>query len=224
MSGATVEKARLINLDKGDSIVATCVLNPKEYAFAKQNNWKREPVKGSNVPELTFGGGQPATMTVQLLFDTYTTGGNKAEDVRTAHTNAIWQLMEVLESTKDSKTDKGRPPYVRFHWGKAWTFDAVIKSITQRFTLFLPNGTPVRATLDVTFEQIKDESLYPRQNPTSGGEGGERQWTVREGDSLASIAYAEYGDPGHWRPIADANRLVRVRRLRPGTVLEIPNA
>src|SRR6266567_3043413 len=122
-----------------------------------------------------------------------------------------------------AKTDhqsgkKGRPPRVQFQWGEAFSFDAVITSITQKFTLFKENGVPVRATLDVGFQQIKDELDYPNQNPTSGGIGGGREWTVKEGDTLASIAYEEYGDSNKWRPIADANRLTQVRRLRPGAV------
>jgi len=132
--------------------------------------------------------------------------------------------MMVDESLTDPKNKKGRPPRVRFQWGQAWSFDAVITSITQKFTLFKADGTPVRATLDVSFQQVKDASLYPAQNPTSGGIGGERVWTVREGDTLSAIAYAEYGDSNRWRPIADANRLTRVRRLKPGTLLAIPNA
>ena len=129
----------------------------------------------------------------------------------------------VDDSLKDAKTHKSRPPKVRFVWGAAWSFDAVITSITQRFTLFAADGTPVRATMDVAFQQIKDARLFPPQNPTSGGFGGERQWTVRAGDTLSGIAYAEYGDPNAWRRIADANRLTQVRRLRPGVVLEIPH-
>ncbi|MBV9280403.1 MAG: LysM peptidoglycan-binding domain-containing protein, partial [Chloroflexi bacterium] len=144
--------------------------------------------------------------------------------VRREYTDAIWELMLVDDRLKDPKSKKSRPPRVRFQWGSAWSFDAVITHISQTFTLFAWNGTPVRAMLDVTFQQIKDERLFPSQNPTSGGVGGERVWTVQEGDTLAWIAYSEYGDPTKWRPIADANRLTNVRRLRPGSVLEIPNA
>ena len=100
----------------------------------------------------------------------------------------------------------------------------MITDITQRFTLFLSDGTPVRATLDVTFQQVKDTSQLKPQNPTSGGDGGQRVWTVSSGDSLLSIAYQVYGDPGKWRAIADANRLSEVRSLPIGLVLEIPNA
>lgn len=219
MSGTSLAKASIINLDKGGSPIE-CMFNPKEYAFAKQNSWSRGKTKGKNVPHLEFGGGQPATLTMQLFFDTYESG----KDVRKEYTDAIWSLMMVDDSLKDQKSNKSRPPRVRFQWGSAWSFDAVITSITQRFTLFLADGTPIRATLDVTFQQVKDEKLFPKQNPTSGGRGGGRVWKVKQGDTLAWIAYREYGDPTAWRRIADANRLTRVRHLRPGTVLEIPHA
>lgn len=224
MSTSGLAKAAILNLDKPGSPAVPCLFNPKEYSFAKQNSWTTGAAKGTNVPQFEFGGGKPANLTLQLFFDTYESAGADAKDVRKEYTEAIWDLMMVDESLTDPKNKKGRPPKVRFQWGKAWSFDAVITSITQKFTLFKADGTPVRATLDVTFQQIKDASLYPPQNPTSGGVGGERMWVVREGDTLSSIAYAEYGDPTRWRPIADANRLTEVRRLKPGTALAIPNA
>jgi len=144
--------------------------------------------------------------------------------VRKAYTGAIWEMMKVDPALSNHKSKKGRPPVVIFQWGSTWTFKAVITSIRERFTLFLSNGTPVRSTLDVTFQQIQDEKWYPSTNPTSGGVGGERIWTVNEGDTLAWIAYKEYGDPNLWRLIADANKLTRVRQLMPGITLEIPNA
>lgn len=215
----SLSHAKIINLDGGGAAVE-CLFNPKEYSFSKHNTWSAGQTKGHNMPQLEFGGGQPATLQMQLFFDTYAAG----KDVRKKYTNAIWNLMMVDPSLMDPKTKKSRPPKVRFQWGSAWSFDAVITSISQKFTLFLPDGTPVRATLDVAFQQIKDEALLPKQNPTSGGVGGERVWVVNEGDTLAWIAFKEYGDSTVWRRIADANRLTRVRRLVPGTVLEIPNA
>jgi nucleoid-associated protein YgaU len=219
MDGASLAHAQIINLEGSGSPIE-CMFNPKEYSFSKRNQWTAGHSKGHNMPQLEFGSGQAAALQMQLFFDTYAAG----KDVRKEYTDAIWQLMMVDAKLKDSKSHKSRPPKVRFQWGSAWTFDAVITSITQKFTLFKNDGTPVRATLDVTFQQIKDDSLLPKQNPTSGGVGGERVWIVNEGDTLAWIAYKEYGDANRWRLIADANRLTRVRQLTPGTVLEIPNA
>jgi hypothetical protein len=219
MDGASLAHAKIINLDGGGSPIE-CMFNPKEYSFSKRNQWTAGKSKGSNMPQLEFGGGQPATLQMQLFFDTYAAG----KDVRKEFTDSIWQLMMVDQKLKDPKNKKGRPPKVRFQWGSAWSFDAVITTVNQKFTLFLSDGTPVRATLDVTFQQIKDAALFPPQNPTSAGAGGERVWVVNEGDTLAWIAYKEYGDSNQWRRIADANRLTQVRRLVPGTALEIPNA
>ncbi len=217
MSTTTMAKATIINVDKGGSPIQ-CHFNPNEYSFSKQNSWTIVNTGGANVPQIEFGGGQPAALQMQLLFDTYSEG----KDVRKEYTDRVWELMLVDESLKDPKNQKGRPPKVRFQWGASWSFDAVITSIAQRFTLFLADGTPVRALLDISFQQIKDEKLFPRQNPTSGGAGGERVWTVRAGDTLRTIAYNEYGDVGQWPLIAAANELDEVRTLRPGTRLTIP--
>ena len=222
MSTSGLVKAVIMNVDDGDRI--ECLFNPKEYTFAKQNTWEKKKVTGSNMPQVTFSGGQPTTLQMELFFDTYAVASDgQAKDVRKEYTDKIWKLMMVEDKLKDKKNKKGRPPTVRFQWGSAWSFNAVITSIQQKFTLFMPNGTPVRATLTVAFEQVKDDAQLAPQNPTSGGMGGERFWTVVEGDTLQWISFKEYGDATRWRLIADANNLPGVRHLQPGTTLIIPN-
>ena len=219
---SSLVQAVVVNVEANEQI--KCLFNPKEYTFAKQNSWPKDQKTGANVPQMTFGGGQPATLQMELFFDTYAdANGGQAKDVRKEYTDKLWKLMIVEDKLKDKKNKKGRPPTVRFQWGSAWSFNAVITSLSQKFTLFLSDGTPVRATVSVTFQQIKDEAQLAAQNPTSGGIGGERLWTVADGDTLAWIAYKEYGDTGQWRAIADLNRLSDVRTLRPGTVLVLPN-
>ena len=120
MDGASLAHAKIINLDGGGSPIE-CMFNPKEYSFSKRNQWTAGKSKGSNMPQLEFGGGQPATLQMQLFFDTYAAG----KDVRKEYTDSIWQLMMVDQTLKDPKNKKGRPPKVRFQWGSAWSFDAV---------------------------------------------------------------------------------------------------
>ena len=208
-------KATITNLDTKKSI--ECMFRPKEYTFSKSNSWTRGQVKGKNTPELEFSGGQPTTLTLELFFDTYESG----KDVRKAYTNAIWDLTMVNPKTKDPKTHKGRPPMCEFRWGSMWSFKAVITSINQKFTLFLPDGTPVRATLNVTFQQVEEEGIYPRQNPTTGGGYGYRTRVVKEGETIDWFAYDEYGDPAQWRFLDDINRLENPMRLEAGQVLSV---
>jgi hypothetical protein len=206
-------KAFIMNLDTGS--VIPVLFNPKEYRVSKYNYWHAGGTSGANMPKMTFANGQPAVMTVQLFFDTYPL----KIDVQ-AHTERITDLMKV--SVRDEgRQFKLRPPKVRFHWGLNWSFPSVITSINQNFTLFLPTGTPVRAILDVTFQEIEDRWSFPGQNPTSGGAAGRRVHVVAPGETLDLIAHQELGDASGWRRLAVLNGINDPLRLVPGTVIAV---
>jgi nucleoid-associated protein YgaU len=209
-----VEKAKIVNLDNDETI--ECLFNPNAYTFERSNTWTQKPVKGQNVPNLEFGGGSSATLTMQLFLDTSTTGG----DVRKT-TEKIRKLMDIDQNAKDMTTVKGRPPMVEFRWGQIWTFKAVITRFSEKSTLFRDDGIPIRATLDVTFLQAKEQGVYAPQNPTTQGTSGYKRWLVRDGDSIDWIAYKEYGNSAMWRYLADINNLDDPGKLRPGQVLII---
>jgi hypothetical protein len=208
-------KARIVNLENITESIE-CLFNPSEYTFSKGNTWTPGEVKGKDLPELEFGGGKSTTLKMQLFFDTYASG----EDVRD-YTLRIWKLMKIDEKLTDMTSIKGRPPLVEFHWGNFISFKGVITDISQKYTLFRDDGTPVRATLDVSFLQAKEEERYPGQNPTTMGQPGYKRRVVRERDTIDWIAFDEYGDSAMWRFVAETNNLENPRRLKPGQVLAI---
>lgn len=210
-----LEKATISGQDV--DVTVNCLFNPKEYTLSRTNSWEIKMIKGRNVPEVSFGGGQPATLKMQLFFDTFAEG----TDVR-EHTQGLWELMRIDESNVNSETQRGEPPRVLFEWGQTWTFEAVIENLSQTFTLFLDTGIPVRSTVDITFKQVQDEMAFAGTNPTSGGGEPHRVHVVQAGERLDWIAYKEYGDPTLWRHIAEENDLIRPNQLRPGQKLIIP--
>ncbi|MFO8009701.1 MAG: LysM peptidoglycan-binding domain-containing protein [Dehalococcoidia bacterium] len=209
-----LEKAQIINLDTNEAI--ECMFRPKEYTFTKINQWQAGMVAGKNVPKLEFSGGQAMKLDMELFFDTYETG----KDVRKKYTDKIWKLMMINPENKD-KGNKGWPPQCEFRWGQAWSFKAVITKITQKFTLFLPDGTPVRSTMNVGFQQAAEEGVYPGQNPTTVSKPGYKTRMVKQGETLDWIAFEEYGDAGKWRFLAEINKLDNPKGLKPGQVLAI---
>jgi hypothetical protein len=217
-------KAKIENMLTGEHVY--CMFNPKEYTFSKQNKWALKTAKGKNVAHLEFGGGDPASLKIQLFFDTTETqrfenlSVSAGDDVR-KYTKGLWELMKVSDKNVNSATKKGEPPHCKFKWGDLWSFEAVIDSISQKFVLFKDDGTPLRAILDVSFRQTTDEGQYPRQNPTSGGIANDRVRTIQQGDRLSLIAYEEYGDARHWRYLADVNQLDDPLNLRIGETLRI---
>lgn len=195
-----------------------CMFRPKEYTVTKQNSWQLKEVKGKDVPQLEFSGGGSSNLTMELFFDTYESG----KDVRKEYTNKIWELMAIDDRLTDKINQKGRPPKVQFEWGPVISFKAVITNITQKFTMFKADGTPVRATLNVTFQEAEKPGKYPFQNPTTGSKPGYKVIITKEGESLDWIAHEEYDDPALWRFIAETNNLENPMKLSPGQMLSIP--
>lgn len=212
-----VAPAEIVNLQTNK--VVRCMFNPHEYKLSKTNSWMPSKAKGKNVPHVDFAGGGAGELSLSLLFDTYEAHEwfkNAArEDVR-KYTKDLWEMALINKSKSDSTTARGEPPSCRFAWGKLWSFVGVITRVEQTFTLFLADGTPVRARVDITFKQKTDEAAYPRQNPTSGGDQGERLYVVSERDTLAGIAFAMYGDAAEWRHLAETNNIDDPLGLRPG--------
>ena len=212
-----ITKATISNMDDGGTPLQ-CLFNPTEYSISKANSWQPKPSVGKDVPEIEFTGGAASTLTLQLFFDVYEQADG---DVR-RHTDALMALALVDPTKKNRITARGRPPIVLFQWGANWSFKAVISNLNLRFTLFNEHGIPVRATADVTFTQVENEGVFGFTNPTSFSEPGHRRLQVQPHDTLASIAFREYGDSGYWRRIADANALDDPMNLKPGLILAIP--
>lgn len=217
MTASQLVKASFKNLDTQETVEV--MFNPPSYEFTKENVWADLTSKGENTPgQIDFGGGKSANLSIDLFFDTHVTG----EDVRTKYTQKLWKLAMVNPEKKDPVTQKSRPPTLEFRWGQSWSFKAVVVTMTQKFTLFLADGTPTRADVRVVLKQVQDEGAYPGQNPTSGGLPGHHLHTVEQRETLALIAAQEYGDAGAWRAIARANRIDDPLAIRPGMVLTLP--
>lgn len=59
--------------------------------------------------------------------------------------------------------------------------------------------------------------------PTAPAPSTPRTYTIKAGDSFASIALALYGSDSHWQLIGQANPLVDPAKLKPGQVINLPS-
>ena len=171
------------------------------------NNVKETRIANSDPVELNFG---------KLIFDTY----ESRESVRSAY-------IDDLEALLVYDGDTHMPPVVAFVWGKfnasEWdtTYHFYVKSLDVTYTMFLPDGTPVRAEVQMGLVQTWDteaqESKDGKKSPDHA-----KVYTVRRGDTLQGIAAVEYDDHREWRRIATANGLADPMGLSPGMKLLVP--
>jgi hypothetical protein len=187
--------------------------NPTEYTLAKSVQLAEVGIPGLDSPILQFVRGQNERLTVDLLLDTTDEAAGDGRDVR-LRTRTLYQLVKVQPKTH-------APPRIRLTWGNGLSFTAVAESVQQRFTLFDPDGIPVRATVSVALrEYVTVQQQLAELNLQSADHTRER--TVRRGETLASVAAAEYGEPERWRALAIANPGVDPLRPAPGTRLRLP--
>ncbi|MCB0113724.1 MAG: LysM peptidoglycan-binding domain-containing protein [Caldilineaceae bacterium] len=201
------------------------LFNPNQYRLSKSNQFSEFSTPGGGAPLLQFGHGSAQTLTLQLFFDTYDRQARIArkqneesvQDV-SVHVRKVTDLLKINEKLH-------APPICQFSWG-GFVFVGVMQQANVNFTLFLPNGVPVRATADVVFKQFFDgkteTGLFSAAVTKKQSANFNKRRTVRLGDTLSMIAAQEYEDATLWRKIADANHLDDPLAIRPGDVLIIP--
>lgn len=191
--------------------------NPKELTIAKSAKWERstaKDAKSAGPPE--FSGAQPCKMTIEMFFDA---SGTHDRSV----VAAVEKLFSCCVPTAESLGQmKASPPLVVFKWGIITSFPGFITSVSAKYTLFASDGTPIRAVCTVNMEEMS--GAPGKQNPTSGGAATRRTHQMVAGDSLASVAYREYGAPAMWRPLARYNQIDDPMRIPSGHVLLLPSA
>src|SRR5712692_6488530 len=95
------------------------------------------------------------------------------------------------------------PPILLFTWASL-SFTCVLARANQKFIMFLPDGKPVRARLQVTFNEFKNVDLEAKEIKRETADFSKLH-VVGGGETLSSIAVQKYGNATLWRPIALAN-------------------
>jgi nucleoid-associated protein YgaU len=190
----------------------------------KGNQFAEVNIPGLESPIFQFVRGNARSVSMDLFFDTY----EKGEDVR-KYTDQItgWDAGSMFsdlpnegKGLMDIDSNLHAPPICIFIWG-AFIFQCIIERVTKRFTMFLPEGIPVRATLNVTLKEYREVDSQVKEINLQSADLT-KKWVVTRGDSLWSIAFKEYGSPDDWRLIANANNIDNPRILNPGQELIIP--
>ncbi len=125
--------------------------NPKEIQIDKAISWKKQEKK-QGAADLEFTGGEPKTMSVELLFDGYESGDSVQPQL---------DDLEKMTMHFGSGHHEKRPPMVRVIWGPQEaslnlpTFTSVIESVSIKYTMFSKDGIALRATATVKLKQAE---------------------------------------------------------------------
>jgi hypothetical protein len=203
--------------------------NPTQLAFNKGVQVADIPIPGLDTPLIQFVRGQNETLSIDLFFDSTESGmGANARSV-TEESDQIYQLVKI-------EPDSHAPPICEFIWNdkfpganisaemgnqKRNSFKCIVESVRHQYTLFSPEGVPLRATLSLNLREYKTLDEQLAQLNLNSPDRTQVQ-VLQAGDTLSGVAGKHYRRPGEWRLIADANDIDDPRRLTPGTFITLP--
>ena len=215
-----LEKALITNSDTQDQIEV--LFNPEEYT-AQQGQQLRPD--GRSRPALpSFSSSSTATCkpwrwnSWSIPYETHQSAGRTiaraGQDVR--------DLTDKIRGLLDINNDTHAPPILVFAWGSL-SFICVLARCSQKFIRFSQDGTPVRAKLQVTFNEFTNADTEAKEIKRQTTDYS-KTYVVLQGETLSGIAGKLYRNAELWLPIALRNQIANPRDLVMGSKLLIPRS
>lgn len=239
MGASQLQKMKLVGYkdktfaeDKKTGHEYEVLINPETYALTYGTETNQKTAQGSSEIITSFNKRSPQTLNFKFLFDG--TGVIKKDNGILAGLASGLAIPGLSAKLPDITEDIGNfkkvvydfgssthaPSYVQLRWG-VLLYNCQLTRMTITFKLFKPDGTPLRAEADCSFQGVIDEeklaAIENRQSPDLT-----RIRTVTEGDTLPLLCFREYGDSRYYYQVASVNKLTDMKRLKPGMKLIFP--
>ncbi len=203
----------------------TVAINPDTITTATTVVYKAEQAGGNTAANLKFEKITPTDMKFELLFDSTGVLSNQKEFLSGFKSaGEVTSVFDQIQAFRDvafsysSKTHK--PKKLKLVWGDL-IFKGVVKAWSVTYTLFQPDGTPIRAKGSLSIaESVADSLRVGEENRNSPDLTHLR--VVKAGDTLPGMCQNIYGDSQYYIGVAEYNKLNNFRRLEPGTKLYFP--
>ena len=199
----------------------TAQINPDKYTHTSRVLYNRTQAQGSNGGSPDFNRIPSEVVTFELVFDGTGVVPAALPGVLPFTGDGIIEQLDALKKLVFTYNGKIHSPnYLKLSWGTL-LFKCRLGQLTVTYTMFKPDGTPLRARARAVFVGFTDEvelaKLAKRSSPDMT-----HVVTVKAGDTLPLLCYRVYGESRFYLQVAAANDLTNFRDLRAGTQLVFP--
>lgn len=194
-------------------------INPESYTQNLKVNLDTNKGHGQQGTDPKYKSTEPEQFKLDIILD----GTKTMEGYDASHEKKTvkQQLEDFQKCVYYLEGDIHRPRFLKIFWGEEINFPCVLSQLDINYTLFYPDGSPLRVKIAATFlkylSEKKREAEMKKRSPDLTHEK-----VVRTGDRLDLLTYNIYNDPKYFLQVAAINRLTTVRKLNAGEKIILP--
>ena len=196
-------------------------INPEKYSHKYKICYTDPQAQGSNGTSPNFNKMAQETVGFELVFDgTGVVPTSLPGVVPFTDDGIAQQLVAFKDLVFNYCGNIHEPRYLKLVWGTL-LFKCRLRSLDITYTLFKPDGTPLRARANMTCIGFTDEQTLAKQAQKCSPDVSHLV-IVRAGDTLPLMCQRIYGTSLPYREVARVNGLTDFRRLAAGRELLFP--
>ncbi|WP_161887916.1 CIS tube protein [Pontibacter russatus] len=197
-------------------------INPESFTKNLKVNADTRSGHGNEGAEVRYKSTAPEELRLEFILDgTKTMESYGGENSTYIQKPVKEQLQEFLRCVYDMDKNIHRPRFLIVFWGSEIDFRCVLSNLDINYTLFEPDGNPLRVKINATFLKHKSREEQLAEAKLSSPDLTHYR-KVSQGDRLDLMAYRIYNDSNYFLQVAKANALSHIRNIVPGTELYFP--
>ena len=193
-------------------------VNPESFSQNFKVELNEQQGQGNQGTNPDYKGTAPEELKLDFIFD----GTNTIEgyEYNSGDLSVKAQLDVFMKAVYDMDGEIHRPHFLIVQWGK-FMFACILSNLDLNYTLFKPNGDPLRIKASATFlKYVAQKERVAKEKKKSPDLTHVK--LVKAGDRLDLMTSKIYKDSKYVTQIARANSLTTFRKIRPGIELIFP--
>ncbi len=186
-------------------------INPESYKADYAISYSKDKALGKIAPELKFS----STNEEKISFE-FTIDGTGVVDKLPVP--ARIHLLKKIVYDYNGSSHEPRP--VKLLWGTL-IFYGRLTAMNINYTLFTPEGLPLRAKINLSFSNYVSPKEEARRANRSSPDLT-HTLVIKDGDTLPLLCDRIYNNSAMYLRIAEENKLSDFRNLKPGTRVHFP--
>ncbi|MBS1635985.1 MAG: LysM peptidoglycan-binding domain-containing protein [Bacteroidetes bacterium] len=191
------------------------MFNPENYQRNYTVEYNNSNVVGENNSTLLFRGMKGSDLKLKLVAD-----GSGVVPLPQGISNVDGYISKIKDLTYSFQGTEHRPSFLKIVWGNL-SIICVCKTLNIAYNLFNPDGSTLRATIELGLSESIDFKTKAKEAQKSSPDLTHIR-TVKAGDSLPLMTHKIYGDSTYYLDIARINGLSSVMDIKPGDQLYFP--